>query len=437
MDERLLIIEDEDTLRESLSRVFTREGYQVVAVNSAEPALELFEEGSFDLILTDIILPGITGIELLKRVKEAAPEQVVIIMTAYASLETAVETLRSGAYDYIVKPIIHEEIKQIVKNALKVRALQKENVLLKKQMGGSYDLSRIIGQHPEILQIIARVKKIVETRSNVLFIGEVGTGKRLIARAIHFSSPRADKAFMPVNLRAIPAGRWEEELFGRVKDTFPGSNLIIRGLIEEANGGTVYLNGVELLSPDLQLKLLRVLEDQEVRPVGGAQGIKVDLLVISSSNLDLGDLVRAGQFREDLYQRLKVVTLKIPPLRDRKEDLELLARFFLRRYAREFGKTIKDLDPQALEQFRGYDWPGKCPRTARDHGKGRLDHRRRGHRPPASPHPGLPGLSGHDLRRRPRFFKRDLSLPVSGGRPAEKNGRATCPWNSTPRARSS
>jgi DNA-binding NtrC family response regulator len=358
MDERILIIEDEDTLRESLTRVFTREGYQVVSVNSAEPALELFEEGSFDLILTDIILPGITGIELLKRVKEAAPDQVVIIMTAYASLETAVETLRSGAYDYIVKPIIHEEIKQIVKNALKVRALQKENVLLKKQMGGSYDLSRIIGQHPEILQIIARIKKIVETRSNVLFVGEVGTGKRLIARAIHFSSPRADKTFLPVNLRAIPAGLWEAELFGRVKDTFAGSSLVTRGLLEEANGGTVYLNGVELLSPDLQLKLLHVLEDQEVRPVGGSQGIKIDLLVISSSNLDLGDLVQAGRFREDLYQRLKVVTLKIPALRERKEDLELLARFFMRRYAREFGKTIQDLDPQALEQFRGYDWPG-------------------------------------------------------------------------------
>jgi DNA-binding NtrC family response regulator len=354
MDERILIIEDEDTLRESLTRVFTREGYQVVAVNSAEPALELFEEGSFDLMLTDIILPGITGIELLKRVKEAAPEQVVIIMTAYASLETAVETLRSGAYDYIVKPIIHEEIKQIVKNALKVRALQKENVLLKKQMGGSYDLSRIIGQHPGILQIVARVKKIVETRSNVLFIGEVGTGKRLIARAIHFSSPRADKAFMPINLRAIPVGLWEAELFGRLKDTFPGSTLVTRGLLEEANGGTVYLNGVELL----QLKLLHVLEDQEVRPVGGAQGIKIDLLVISSSNQDLADLVNAGRFREDLYQRLKVVTLKIPPLRDRKEDLELLSRFFIQRYAKIFGKTIKDIDPEALEEFRNYDWPG-------------------------------------------------------------------------------
>lgn len=358
MDERLLIVEDEDTLRESLTRVFTREGYQVVAVNSAEPALELFEEGSFDLIITDIILPGISGIELLKRVKEAAPEQVVIIMTAYASLETAVETLRSGAYDYIVKPVIHEEIKQIVKNALKVRALQKENVLLKKQMGGSYDLSRIIGQHPDMLQIVGRVKKIVETRSNVLLIGEVGTGKRLIARAIHFSSPRAGKTFMPVNLRAFPPHLLEEELFGKVKDTFSGSSLVMGGLLEEANGGTIYLNGVELLSPDQQLKLLKVLEDQEVRPLGGSQGIKLDLLVFSSSNVDLEDLVKAGTFREDLYQRLKVVTLKIPPLRERKEDLELLTRFFVKRYAREFGKTVRDLDPQTLAQFQNYDWPG-------------------------------------------------------------------------------
>ena len=358
MDERILIIEDEDTLRESLSRVFTREGYQVVAVNSAEPALELFEEGSFDLIITDIILPGISGIELLKRVKEAAPEQVVIIMTAYASLETAVETLRSGAYDYIVKPIIHEEIKQIVKNALKVRALQKENVLLKKQMGGSYDLNRIIGQHPDILQIVSRVKKIVETRSNVLFIGEVGTGKRLIARAIHFSSPRADKTFMPVNIRAFPPHLLEEELFGRIKDTFSGSSLVMGGLLEEANGGTIYLNGIELLPPELQLKLLKVLEDQEVRPLGGQQGIKLDLLVISSSNLDLEQLVQAGKFREDLYQRLRVVTLKIPALRDRQEDLEPLARFFIKRYAKEFGKTVRDLDPAVLAQFQNYDWPG-------------------------------------------------------------------------------
>jgi len=269
-----------------------------------------------------------------------------------------VETLRSGAYDYIVKPIIHEEIKQIVKNALKVRALQKENILLKKQMGGSYDLSRIIGQHPDILQIVLRVRKIVETRSNVLLTGEVGTGKRLIARAIHFSSPRAGKTFLPVNLRAFPPHLIEEELFGRVKDTFSGSALVMGGLLEEANGGTIYLNGVELLSPELQLKLLKVLEDQEVRPLGGPQGIKLDLLVISSSNLDLEELARAGTFREDLYRRLKVVTLKIPPLRNRKEDLDLLSGFFIKRYAKEFGKAVRDLDPEVRTRFQAYDWPG-------------------------------------------------------------------------------
>jgi DNA-binding NtrC family response regulator len=358
MDEKILIIEDEDTLRESLSRVFTREGYQVVAVNSAEPAVALLQDGFFDLILTDIILPGITGIELLKWIKETVPDQVVIIMTAYASLETAVETLRSGAHDYIVKPIIHEEIKQIVKSALQVRALQKENLLLKKQMGGSYDLSRVIGQHPDIMKIIARIRKIVESLSNVLFVGEVGTGKRLIARAIHFSSPRADKAFMSLNLRAVPADLLEKKLFGQVNASFPDSKRVTRGLIEEANGGTVYLNGVELLSPELQLKLFHVLEDKEVRPMGRGEGIKIDLLVISSSNLELGDLVKAGRFREDLFKQLSVVTLKIPPLRDRKEDLEPLARFFIQHFAREFGKTITGIDPEALALFSAYDWPG-------------------------------------------------------------------------------
>jgi DNA-binding NtrC family response regulator len=358
MDEKILIIEDEDTLRESLTRVFTREGYQVVAVDSAEPAVTLLQEGFFDLILTDIILPGITGIELLKWIKETVPDQIVIIMTAYASLETAVETLRSGAHDYIVKPIIHEEIKQIVKSALTVRALQKENSVLKKQMGGSYDFSRIIGQHPDILQIIARVKKIVETLSNILFIGEVGTGKRLIARAIHFSSPRAEKAFMAVNLRAIPAGLLEAKLFGRVDDSFPVSKRVTHGLLEEANGGTIYLNGIEILSSDLQLKLLNVLEHKEVRPMGSAEGVKIDLLVISSSNEEIGDLVRTGRLREDLCRRLAGITLRIPPLRDRKEDLEPLARFFIQHYAREFGKTILDIDPSTLAIFNNYDWPG-------------------------------------------------------------------------------
>jgi DNA-binding NtrC family response regulator len=358
MDERLLIVEDEETLRESLKRVFQREGYQVEAVGSAEPALELFEEGFYDLIISDIILPGITGIELLKRVKEIHPEQIVIIITAYASLETAVETLRAGAYDYIVKPIIHEEIKQIVKNALRQGALQKENVLLKKQMGGSYDLSRIVGENPEIHKIISRIKKIAEARSPVLFIGELGTGKKLIARAIHFSSFRADRPFLPINCQAIPRERIESELFGRVRGT-PGENQqATKGLFEEANGGTIYLDKVDELPDSIQFSLLRVLEDQEFKPVGALQGVKTDLLIIASAYRDLEPLVQEGRFRQDLYRRLSVITVKLPPLRERKEDLEPLARFFIQRYAREFGKKTTGLEQEALNLFNRYDWPG-------------------------------------------------------------------------------
>jgi DNA-binding NtrC family response regulator len=358
MDERLLIVEDEETLRESLKRVFQREGYQVEAVGSAEPALELFEEGFYDLIITDIILPGITGIELLKRVKEIHPEQTVIIITAYASLETAVETLRAGAYDYIVKPIIHEEIKQIVKNALRQRALQTENVLLKKQMGGSYDLSRIVGENPEIHKIISRIKKIAEARSPVLFIGELGTGKKLIARAIHFSSYRADRPFLPINCQAIPPEKIESELFGRVKGTSAENPQATKGLFEEASGGTVYLDKVEALSESMQFNLLRVLEEQEFRPVGAPQSIKADLLIIAGAHQELEPLVQEGRFLEDLYRRLKVITVKLPPLRERKEDLELLARFFIQRYARDFGKKTVALDQEAINLFNRYDWPG-------------------------------------------------------------------------------
>lgn len=358
MDERILIIEDEDTLRDSLKRVFQREGFQVEAVISAEPALELFEENPYDLIITDIILPGITGIELLKRVKEINPDQIVIIITAYASLETAVETLRAGAYDYIVKPIIHEEIKQIVKNALRQRTLHKENSLLKKQMGGSHDPSRIIGEHNEILTIITRIKKIAEARSPILLQGEVGTGKKLIARAIHFSSHRADRIFLPINLRALPTNRQEAELFGQAKGPYISSTQAKGGLLDQAKGGTVYLGGIEELSPDHQLKLLRHLEEEGGKPAGSTETQPLDLLFMAGSTKDLGSLVAKGEFREDLYNRIKVIPIKIPPLRERKEDLKLLTNFFIQKYSQEFGKRISGLDPGVLELFNRYDWPG-------------------------------------------------------------------------------
>jgi two-component system response regulator AtoC len=357
MNERLLIVEDEDTLRESLKRVFQREGYQVEAVMGAEPALELFEESSFDLIISDIILPGITGIELLKRVKDIHPEQIVIIVTAYASLETAVETLRAGAFDYIVKPIIHEEIKQIVKNALRQKILQKENLLLKKQLGGPYDLSRVIGDSPEIQKIVGRIKKIAEARSPVLFQGELGTGKRLIARAIHFASHRADRTFIAINLRSLPQDQVERELFGPVSGTASAQGE--EGVIQQAAGGTIYLDAIEELPPALQLKLLKIIEDQEVRTPGGSRTApSLDLLFMAGTTQDLEGLVKAGKFREELYHRFKVITIKIPPLRERKEDLEGLVYLFIQNYARKFGKKVFDLDPEVRQLFLSYEWPG-------------------------------------------------------------------------------
>jgi DNA-binding NtrC family response regulator len=358
MNERLLIIEDEETLCESLKRVLVREGYVVDTFNSAETAIEVFEERFYDLIITDIILPGITGIELLKRIKERLPEQIVIIMTAYASLETAVEALRTGAYDYVVKPVMHEEIKQIVKNALRQGALQQENVLLKNQIERHYDFTRVIGESAAMQRIMSEVKRSADTRDNVLLLGEIGTGKELIARAIHFGSGRADDPFIPINLSAIPEDMLEPRLFGHVKGAFAGAITSKKGFFEEANGGTVFLREVGLLSPPLQSRLLRVIEDRCIRPAGGTQDIKVDIRFISATNRDIGSAVKGGNFREDLFRRINGTSITLPPLRERKEDIRPLAGHFIQNYSVELCKSVKGIDDEALGILHGYHWPG-------------------------------------------------------------------------------
>ena len=358
MAEKLLIVEDEETLRESLERVLVREGYEVESAVSAETALKIVEGSSYDLIITDIILPGIDGIELLRKIRERSQDQVVIIITAYGSLETAVEALRAGAYDYVVKPIIHEEIKQIVKNALKQRALQIENTLLKKQIERQYDFGRIIGESSAMHKILAEVKKIADARSNVLLLGETGTGKELIARAVHFNSNRADKPFIPINCSAIPENLLESELFGHVRGAFTGAVASKKGLFEEANYGTVFLDEIGDLSMALQSKLLRALEDHEIRPVGGTQSIKVDIRFIFATNKDIDISVKEGRFREDLFYRINVIAIKLPPLRKRKEDIKLLVRHFIQKYSNELGKTVNDIDEAALKYLTAYHWPG-------------------------------------------------------------------------------
>ena len=354
----MLIVEDEATLSESLQRVLSKDGYEVDAVSSAEAALKNIETISYDLLITDITLPGVDGIELLRRVREKIPDQIIIIMTAYASIETAVGALRGGAYDYVIKPIIHEEIKRIVRNALRERSLVTENVLLKKQIEDRYDFEKIVGQSKEISSVIVEVKKIANSRSNVLLLGETGTGKELVARAIHFNSPRQDKPFVPINCSAIPENLLESELFGYVKGAFTGAIALKRGLFEEANGGTVFLDEIGDLTQQLQGKLLRVMDDHEIRPLGGIQSKRVDIRFIAATNIDIVKAVREGLFREDLYYRINVVSITLPPLRERKEDIEILAKHFLGKYSHEIGKPVKFIDDEAFKLLRDYDWPG-------------------------------------------------------------------------------
>jgi DNA-binding NtrC family response regulator len=358
MTQRLLIVEDETTLRESLKRVFGREGYDVEAVGSAEEALARVEGEAFGVILTDIILPGIDGIELLGRVRERAADQIVIVMTAYATLDTAVRALRAGAYDYVIKPVIHEEIKRIVRNALQTRALQAENVLLKKQIDERYGFDQIVGESPPMRALLAEVRKIADSRSNVLLLGETGTGKELFARAVHAQSSRRDKPFVPINCSAIPENLIESELFGYHRGAFTGATGAKSGLFEEADGGTVFLDEIGELDQRLQSKLLRVIDDREIRPLGSTQSRRVDLRFVAATNLDITAAVAGGGFREDLYYRLNVITLRMPPLRERREDIPLLIARFIEQFAGELGRPLATVDPEALKILQGHGWPG-------------------------------------------------------------------------------
>ena len=358
MAERLLIVDDEQTLRESLQRVFSREGYDADAVNSAESALELIASNVYHVVITDIILPGIDGIELLKRIKEKLPEQLVIIITAYASIDTAIRAIRLGAYDYIVKPIVHEEIKQTVKNAVKQRALQSENLLLKKQIEKEYAFTSIISASRLMNGVIDHLKKVADTKSNALILGETGTGKELIARAMHFNSTRADKPFVPINCSAIPENLLESELFGYVKGAFTGAFNSRHGLLAQADKGTVFLDEIGDLGIGLQSKLLRVIEDREIRPVGSTQSIKIDVRFLFATNRDIEKMVNAGTFRPDLYYRMNVITIKLPPLRQRREDIEPLVNYFVLNYAKELGKPVHGVEKNAMDALKAYHWYG-------------------------------------------------------------------------------
>ncbi len=358
MPKSILIVEDEETLRESLQRIFVKDGFTVDSADSAENGLAFLETNIYDVIISDIILPGIDGIEMLSKIRLELPDQICIVMTAYASIETAIKALRAGAYDYIMKPVMHEEIKQVVKNALRQRHLQIENILLKREIGKSYDFSSIIGESSSLKMIIDEVKKIADTRSNVLLLGETGTGKELFARVIHHNSSRRDMPVVPINCSVIPENLIESELFGHLKGSFTGAVSSKKGLFEETDGGTIFLDEIGDISPYFQIKLLRVLEDQMIRPVGSTKSLKVDLRIVAATNRDLEVAVKEGDFREDLFYRINTITLRIPPLRERKEDIPLLIRRFLVKYSEDLQKHISEIEDEALSRMINYHWPG-------------------------------------------------------------------------------
>jgi len=358
MPKNILIVEDEDTLRESLKRIFVKDGFSVDTTESAEKALNMLDSNIYDVIVSDIILPGADGIEMLTRVRQELPGQLFIVMTAYASIDTAIKALRAGAYDYIMKPVMHEEIKQVVGNAIRQRHLQIENVLLKREIGKSYDFSSIIGDSSAIKAIIEEVRKISDTKSNVLLLGGTGTGKELFARVIHHNSHRSEMPFIPINCSVIPESLLESELFGHMKGAFTGAITSKKGLFEEADGGTIFLDEIGDINPYFQIKLLRVLEDHVIRPVGSTKSLKVDLRIIAATNKELETAVKEETFREDLFYRINTIILKIPSLRERKEDISLLVNHFLKKYSQDLQKHVTSISDEALKRMVNYDWPG-------------------------------------------------------------------------------
>jgi DNA-binding NtrC family response regulator len=354
----ILIAEDEDLMRAILARLLEDAGYRVVAVSNAEEALERFAAEDIAATLTDIRMKGMDGLALLDHIKSIDPEALVIVMTAYSSVDSAVAALRKGAYDYITKPFVNEDLLQSVKNALRQRELFRENRSLRRELDRRYSFSEIIGTSPALQAVFRLVEKVAPTSTNILIQGESGTGKELIARAIHHNSPRSTRPFVAVNCGAIPETLLESELFGHTKGAFTGAVTNKLGLFRSAEGGTVFLDEIGEISGAMQVRLLRALQEHEVVPLGSSGAVTFDARIICATNRELEKEVAEGRFREDLYYRLNVIEIYLPPLRERREDIPLLARSFITRTAHEQQRDEKAIEPAAMAALINYPWPG-------------------------------------------------------------------------------
>jgi two-component system, NtrC family, response regulator PilR len=355
---RILIVDDEPSMREMLRIVLRRDGYEVRLANSGREAIEQLRGASFDLLLSDIKMPDVSGVDVLRAAKEINREVVAFMMTAYASTSTAVEAMRLGAVDYFTKPFSMDELRLKIRQHLESHRLKQENVLLKKALNTRYEFSNIIGRSEPMLEVFRMVETIAKTTSTVLITGESGTGKDLVARAIHYNSLRRERPFVALNCGGVPETLLESELFGHMRGAFTGADANKKGLIEVAEGGTVFLDEIGEMNTAMQVKLLRVLQDRRFRRLGGTEEVQADIRVIAATNQDLEKLVATGRFREDLFYRINVIPMHLPPLRERKEDIPLLAEHFLSKYAEQMKKPVCRVAQDALVLLQIYGWPG-------------------------------------------------------------------------------
>ncbi|MCB0355479.1 MAG: sigma-54-dependent Fis family transcriptional regulator [Bdellovibrionales bacterium] len=358
MKSRILVVDDEESIREFLEIMLKKEGYEPTCVEDGQQALDMFKKRTFDMVISDLQMPNMTGIELLRAIRDQDPDMLFMMITAFGTTETAVEAMKLGAYDYITKPFKIDEVRINIANALRSRNLEFENRSLKKELVKEYSFQNLIGNSESMHRIFDMIKRVSQTPTNILITGESGTGKEVIAKAIHYNGPLKDKPFVPVNCGAIPESLMESEMFGHKKGSFTGAVADKAGMFEVADGGTLFLDEVGELPMSIQVKLLRAIQERVIRRVGAVEDTEVNVRIIAATNRNLQEMVEDGTFRQDLFYRLNVINIHSPTLRERKEDIILLARHFLKKYNERLGKAVNGISDEALEQLKKYNYPG-------------------------------------------------------------------------------
>lgn len=358
MKSRILVVDDEESIREFLEIMLRKEGYEVTTAEDGQAAIELLKKKSFDMVISDLQMPNVTGLELLKHVKDQSYDVIFMLITAFGTTESAVDAMKMGAYDYILKPFKIDEVRINIANALRSKNLEFENRSLKKELHKEHNFQNLVGNSEPMHKVFEMIRRVSQAPTNILITGESGTGKEMIAKAIHYNGPLKDKPFIPVNCGAIPESLMESEMFGHKKGSFTGAVSDKVGLFEAADGGTIFLDEVGELPASIQVKLLRAIQERIIRRVGAVDDTHVNIRIIAATNRSLEEMVKETTFRQDLFYRLNVINIHAPPLRDRPDDIPVLARHFLKKYNERLGKSISGVSDEAMSLLKKYDYPG-------------------------------------------------------------------------------